>query len=402
MLGLPCCLRRASLVVHRVSRLPSLFVGLIWLASCTSGSSGGGYSGYPSGFVADTTTTTTTADVVADSGFACKPQCVGKECGADGCGGVCGSCPSAAPMCDAGQKCRPVCTSADNTCAGTTLSYCSETGEMATKKCSDPDCVANGYLGPAKCGANPGEAATCLCAGCTANDNACTGASTAVVCDPATSKLKSVTCSFGDVCEGGVCVTPCSDECFGSTCLGGQEVACVKGTDGCYKKLAPKACSGGKVCKIGGSGCSSCVLQTDCSANLVCTSDAGCTSPSGQTYSVTINTVVFPEKDGAGASWDGFGGLPDPQVCVSDGTTFAGCTTTKSDTLTGVFYETIEIKLTSADKFCVHVYDVDALSDDDADGACWTDWLPLVKSGGMGGYLYKELVWIDFSVVPSF
>lgn len=401
MLEMPCCFHRVLSVVPGVLRLPPFFAVLALLTSCTTGSSGGGYPVYPSGFAADTATASTTADGLADSGAACTPQCAGKECGSDGCGGVCGSCPSAAPLCDSVRKCRPMCTSADNTCIGATLTYCSETGEMAAKKCNAPECIASGYLGPAKCGANPGEAAACLCVGCTAKDNVCTGGASAVLCDPFTAKLEPITCNFGDVCKGGACVTPCSDECFGSTCLGGQEVACVKGTDGCYKKLAPKACNGGKVCQVGGSGCSSCVLQSDCAADKVCTYASGCTSPYGQTYSVTISTVKFPEKDGSGTTWDGLGGLPDPKVCVSNGTTFAGCTTTKWDTLTGVFYETIEVTLTSLDELCINVYDVDAISDDDADGSCWSDWLPVVKAGGIAGYLYYDLVWIDFSVVPS-
>ena len=43
----------------------------------------------------------------------CVPDCAGRECGADGCGGSCGTCPAAAPTCSSGQchdECAPSCS----------------------------------------------------------------------------------------------------------------------------------------------------------------------------------------------------------------------------------------------------------------------------------------------------
>jgi len=66
--------------------------------------------------------------VIDDDGGACTPDCLGKECGDDGCGGTCGSCSDPAfPTCDThtGQcvaVCVPQCagkTCGDDGCGGT-------------------------------------------------------------------------------------------------------------------------------------------------------------------------------------------------------------------------------------------------------------------------------------------
>jgi hypothetical protein len=44
-----------------------------------------------------------------DGAAICAPECPGKECGGDGCGGVCGKCPTATPFCQDGQ-CAIDCT----------------------------------------------------------------------------------------------------------------------------------------------------------------------------------------------------------------------------------------------------------------------------------------------------
>jgi len=158
------------------------------------------------------------------------------------------------------------------------------------------------------------------------------------------------------------------------------------------------------VCKPGGKGCESCSAQTDCGADDVCTVLSGCTWAAGESYDITIESVTFPEKDAAGAAWDAFGGLPDPKVCVQDDTKVLGCTATKSDTTSAWFFDgnVVTATLWSTSKLCVSVYDVDAVSDDYADGSCWNSWLKLVKSGGYSGYLYKGLVQVGFTIEPSF
>jgi len=78
----------------------------------------------------------------------CVPNCTGKQCGDDGCGGSCGSCP-VGQQCQAG-KCQAVqdpCLgiSWEGCCEGTILHYC-ENGQLVSGEC-----------GPAGCGWNPGK-----------------------------------------------------------------------------------------------------------------------------------------------------------------------------------------------------------------------------------------------------
>ena len=61
------------------------------------------------------TTSAETADEGDASGTltpdACAPDCDGRACGDDGCGGVCGTCPTVKPVCEGGVcLCEPDCT----------------------------------------------------------------------------------------------------------------------------------------------------------------------------------------------------------------------------------------------------------------------------------------------------
>ena len=109
----------------------------------------------------------------------CTPQCSGKQCGPNGCGGVCGSCPFASQTCTAAGQCT--CLSSQRTCP---------TGECVPKSgcCSGNECVnVNGE--PGLC-----EAGTCYykprCAmvgvRCTENAWGCCGG-----CNMATSRCQT-------------------------------------------------------------------------------------------------------------------------------------------------------------------------------------------------------------------
>lgn len=71
----------------------------------------------------------------ADSPDVCVPQCTGKECGDDGCGGTCGICPFAAPVCSDQGLCQLDCPQSECTFGETT---CTDGAEMA---CDQP-CAA--------------------------------------------------------------------------------------------------------------------------------------------------------------------------------------------------------------------------------------------------------------------
>ena len=86
-------------------------------------------------------------------GQPCVPQCTGLDCGSDGCGGSCGTCP-AGEQCDPSQQCQPV---PGNTCANAitvpSAPY-TDTGDTG-------DGAANSYTAAAACpGINQDEGET--------------------------------------------------------------------------------------------------------------------------------------------------------------------------------------------------------------------------------------------------
>jgi hypothetical protein len=130
----------------------------------------------------------------------CTPDCTGKVCGSDGCGGLCGSCTAANPLCIQGscQTCVPKCTGAacgdadgcGGRCAGTCATgTCSATGYCTSctpsctgKACGDADgcggkCATGSCKGGGTCGADGTCGATCVpnCAGKTCGSNGCGG-----------------------------------------------------------------------------------------------------------------------------------------------------------------------------------------------------------------------------------
>lgn len=319
----------------------------------------------------------------------CTPKCASGACGpgSDGCGGTC-SC-SAGEQCNNGT-CQKPCTSADNACSGDTLHTCGSDGQLHDQVCSTASCVQAGFIGYAKCGANPGEAATCLCQGCSAADEKCVGA-TAYACDDASGKLVATACGGGKLCKNATCVSPCVDECTTDNCnAAGQVELCQVGIDGCMKKLLPKACGGGLVCPPGTfTGCGACNDQSQCSAASVCQLFSKCIPASGATYTLKFYSATVPTTDSTGASWDGFGGAPDPIVNVYVNDVFVGSTGAISDTFSPSWNQSVDVVLNAGDVLLFQVWDQDVSSDDYIDGAQFSSWLATVKAGSYhSGPLY--------------
>jgi len=132
-----------------------------------------------------------TSDTGAD---ACIPNCSGKQCGDDGCGGSCGTC-------GFGQTCNPILFQ----CVGGCVPDC--TG----KQCGDNGC--GGSCGSCRGGqtCDNGICAVCNpdCAGKQCGDDGCDGSCGA--CDP------------GQQCVDGLCEGECTPNCSGKEC----------GSDGC-------------------------------------------------------------------------------------------------------------------------------------------------------------------------
>ena len=161
------------------------------------------------------------ADQVCMDGVCCTPKCSlpsgeTAECGDDGCGGSCGNCPKAAPICEEGHcksACKPNCEGkvcGDDGCGGT-CGGCSSPQEICTGgqcKCM-PDCSGK------ECGDD----------GCGGSCGQCTGAH--------------------EVCEAGTCrcQSQCSDKACGPDGCGGtcgvceENFTCNEGTGECLSPI---------------------------------------------------------------------------------------------------------------------------------------------------------------------
>ena len=118
----------------------------------------------------------------------CQPDCAGKECGEDGCGENCGTCPGAAPACYEGLCCTPQCEGkdcGDDGCGGT-CGTCQ--GELACQETGLCNCDAGSLCGQFCCQ----DGQECL------EDESC--------CTPG---------CFGFECGLDECGNPCGDGCLG-------------------------------------------------------------------------------------------------------------------------------------------------------------------------------------------
>jgi hypothetical protein len=191
----------------------------------------------------------------------CAPQCDFSECGDDGCGGSCGTCPGVAPDCVNGLcegECEPICDDAvcgDDGCGGS----CGDCdpgdsclfGTCCTPECDGLECGDDGCGGD--CGPCPAgkacddgvcggdglgcvETATPGCGGC---------ACEACVCD-----LDAFCC---DNSWDGLCVDQCTNQCGGcepvkgcgdGVCEAGEDEDCITCPNDC-------GCALGDVCVEG-------------------------------------------------------------------------------------------------------------------------------------------------------
>ena len=163
----------------------------------------------------------------------CEPACVDRECGDDGCGGVCGACPAAAPYCNEGvcsAECLPAC--GGNECGDDGCG-----GSCGTCPPAAPECVAG--LCALSC--------TPACGARECGDDGCGGS--CGTCPPAAPECVAGLCAT-------VCLTACADRECGDDGCGGSCGTCPGAAPYCIGGLCATSCvptCGGKEC--GGDGC---------------------------------------------------------------------------------------------------------------------------------------------------
>jgi hypothetical protein len=200
---------------------------------------------------------------------ACVPDCTGKDCGNDGCGGSCGGCASKTAVCSAGtcsEPCSPkplICLTnecGDDGCGGSC-------GSCATgSTCKFGSCVkVVPDEDPTSCAGHCGSTAPagCYCtAGCKASGFCCPDFASTCACTPK--------------CDGKTCG---SDGCGGSCGTCGSDKPYCNASFQCDAVCVP-AC-GTKACGPDGCGgtCGSCGAGSKCSKTAKCVPEAWTCSP---------------------------------------------------------------------------------------------------------------------------
>ena len=208
----------------------------------------------------------------------CVPNCSGKTCGDDGCGGSCGSC-TGRTQCEKGKcACRHDCKAGESKCLGSG-SY--ERCEQDTDGCR--------YFKSQNC--KSGQ----VCK----NGSCCASACGTKECGPDGCGGSCGTCSKRASCTSGKCV--CKHECAENAgqCIGtGSYKECLKDTGGCRYWAPVKACGKGRLCVAKtGKCCTPVCTNKECGTNG-CGGDCGkcaygCTNSQCKRRVVAVS-VYFP------------------------------------------------------------------------------------------------------------
>jgi hypothetical protein len=260
---------------------------------------------------------------------ACGGSHAGVDGGAGDGGGGDGGC---AGCVDQAGACQPGTTSAACGAVGNACGVC---GASAT--CTGGHCVA-------ACDSSS-------CGGCCA-DGACVDGLADAACGAGGVACRA--CPVGSQCSAGTCVTlACAGSCAG----------CCDAAGACQAGTADPGCG------LGGAACAACGRGRSCAAG-------SCVVDPSSSWDVVVVAATIPALDCTGASWDVFGGLPDPFVTVdvSDGTTqLEGATITIDDTLDPVYGQTVLTGVPAAlltTSLQLRADDYDSLSANDFIGGC--------------------------------
>ncbi|HOX46469.1 MAG TPA: lamin tail domain-containing protein [Myxococcota bacterium] len=175
--------------------------------------------------------------------IACTPDCTGRECGDDGCGGSCGSC-VAPEVCDASGQCVPGG-------AGLPGDLCTDDTQCAGGLCLMVT-ATDGYCG-STCDCNQGTG--------------CDVADPQPICLWGDGQDPPVTCYCGYECPNGL--TDCPNNGVGWQCVdvGGGFMACLPGA--CQPDCTGRAC-GDDGC---GGSCGTCGANETCNVSGQCIPD---------------------------------------------------------------------------------------------------------------------------------
>ena len=173
--------------------------------------------------------------------------------------------------------------------------------------------------------------------------------------------------------EGGACFDCADGACSSGRCIGaacaGECAGCCDG-DACIPEVADKAC--GK----DGEACVPCADGTSCQGGA-------CVVDPGSLWNLVLLNGEVPATDFSGASWDAFGGLPDPLLALTltaaDESQTSYQSAYRDDTLVPEWNETVltgqpasALLSGQGNTLTFHLQDAD-VSYHDAIGSCTSD-----------------------------
>lgn len=229
-----------------------------------------------------------TSSCPGDCKSGCEPMCTGKQCGSNGCGGVCGNCGQGKACTDEGQCVTVGAICGNAKCeAGESYSTCPSDCEAPTPVCGNGKCEAGESTATCKADC-PGSGPVC------GNGNCESGESTAnckVDCPTSGPVCGNSKCETGEdsgncpadcglptpVCGDGTCEPPedsasCEIDCpaTGGSCVGkcgGESTGCM-----CDDQCTQYGdCCGDYKTACGGSSCT-----PKCASGATCGSSDGC------------------------------------------------------------------------------------------------------------------------------
>lgn len=190
----------------------------------------------------------------------CCPDCRGRECGSDGCGGTCGGCVGTETCGRAGQclgsGCTDACVAGEKRCTSGGVSTCATAANGCTEWRAAQPCPT-----PTACGANGACVATCSDA-CVAGAKKCVGNGVSTCRGSASGCLEwsaPVACAANTACDASaMCVPVCTDVCAlnANQCANGASQRCERNGQGCLAWSAATACDAG-VCSSA-TACATC------------------------------------------------------------------------------------------------------------------------------------------------
>ncbi|RLD10090.1 MAG: hypothetical protein DRI44_06920, partial [Chlamydiae bacterium] len=228
-------------------------------------------------------------EVCDGSNNCCLPNCAGKECGDDGCGGSCGSC-GINETCTTG-----ICECDYVECDGT----CCSSGQVCYSDvcCTPQTCIDQSY----ECGSQSDTCGgTIDCGTCGVNESCNSG-----TCECDYVECNGSCCSSGQVCYSDFCCTP-------KTCVE-QGYECGSQSDTCGGVLDCGSCDDGLYCTVGETcdngvcidgTARNCDDGVECTVNDRCEEGAGCISTPDD--NMCIGDLLCISTDGEYGCWPGF------------------------------------------------------------------------------------------------